>query len=1151
MGSGRAAVQDGQVGAPARLVVIGASAGGVDALSTLVATLPREFPAPIVVAQHLDPTRVSRLAAILAKRGPLPVRTVLATEPLEPGVIYVVPSGHDVEITDQAVSLGSVAEGRSKPSIDRLFSTAADQFGENLIAVILTGTGSDGADGARHVKDQGGTVVIQDPHTASHPEMPLSLAPTVVDIAAELDSIGPLLHDLALGTYPALQPDEERRMDLLLDQVRARSGIDFSIYRAPTIRRRLQRRMHDTGSVTLDDYIRYVRRHPEEYQRLASSFLIKVTDFFRDPDLFEYVRTELLPDVMAAMRARVSTSKPQLRLWSAGCATGEEAYSLAILVAEQLGDDLDNVDVRIFATDLDAEAVAFARRGVYPASAIEALPPALIARHFTRLDGAYEISKRVRSLVLFAQHDLGQRAAFPRIDLVLCRNVLIYFTPELQRRALQLFAFALREGGVLVLGKSETTQPLPELFTVVQPRLKVFHRHGERIVTPTGRLGGGSGPPPSGAAGDRRLSLGGRERLLTLARARQTGLGQAHGDGAEQLAHLPVGVIVVAPAYAIRSINVAARRLLSLHTRALDEDLVHLVQRRIAAPLRDTIDQARRTGAHLGLMELSSVPDEPGRPRYVEILAARLQGETESGDGAVALVVTDRTEPESERRRLADEAQRARAEADRQRGLLDESTITVRELMRANLELAGTNEELRSGNEELLVGQEEAQAAMEEIETLNEEQQASNEELETLNEELQATIEELNATNDDLQLRADELRSQAMLLEQQRRESEVGRQRLLEVLDKAPSAIILVRGRDHVFELVNPPAVRLLGRAEVQLLDRPVAEVLPVLARRLLTERLDHVYATGEPFFGARVAIELDPDDGREPRTGFWDLGCLPLRDTAGNAEGVLVQAIDRTDEVVSGHLVDKLTQAEQAERALRHLQEEFLALAGHELRTPLAALQGALQMVQRTLAGGGADARVRHYADLGLQQARLLDLLVRDLTDLVRLQSGKFAVQRAPVELRELVANTVELAQPLANGQELRTELPGTTLVVSGDARRLQQVLLNLLVNAITHASQTPYIDVQLGREGDGAVLLVRDFGPGVPTEERERIFSRFHQVEQGATGGVSGLGLGLFISRQIVEAHGGRIEVHAPEGSGACFRIDLPLLTEGRCDA
>jgi len=814
MGSGRAAVQDGQVGAPARLVVIGASAGGVDALSTLVATLPREFPAPIVVAQHLDPTRVSRLAAILAKRGPLPVRTVLATEPLEPGVIYVVPSGHDVEITDQAVSLGSVAEGRSKPSIDRLFSTAADQFGENLIAVILTGTGSDGADGARHVKDQGGTVVIQDPHTASHPEMPLSLAPTVVDIAAELDSIGPLLHDLALGTYPALQPDEERRMDLLLDQVRARSGIDFSIYRAPTIRRRLQRRMHDTGSVALDDYIRYVRRHPEEYQRLASSFLIKVTDFFRDPDLFEYVRTELLPDVMAAMRARVSTSKPQLRLWSAGCATGEEAYSLAILVAEQLGDDLDNVDVRIFATDLDAEAVAFARRGVYPASAIEALPPALIARHFTRLDGAYEISKRVRSLVLFAQHDLGQRAAFPRIDLVLCRNVLIYFTPELQRRALQLFAFALREGGVLVLGKSETTQPLPELFTVVQPRLKVFHRHGERIVTPTGRLGGGSGPPPSGAAGDRRLSLGGRERLLTLARARQTGLGQAHGDGVEQLAHLPVGVIVVAPAYAIRSINVAARRLLSLHTRALDEDLVHLVQRRIAAPLRDTIDQARRTGAHLGLMELPSVPDEPGRPRYVEILAARLQGETESGDGAVALVVTDRTEPESERRRLAEEAQRARAEAERQRGLLDESTITVRELMRANLELAGTNEELRSANEELLVGQEEAQAAMEEIETLNEEQQASNEELETLNEELQATIEELNATNDDLQLRADELRSQAMLLEQQRRESEVGRQRLLEVLDKAPSAIILVRGRDHVFELVNPPAVRLLNPSQ-------------------------------------------------------------------------------------------------------------------------------------------------------------------------------------------------------------------------------------------------------------------------------------------------------------------------------------------------
>src|SRR5919202_2216357 len=303
--------------APRQLVVIGSSAGGIEALSTLVGTLSPSFPAPIIVAQHLDPSRFSHLEEILARKSNLPVRTVRDREPLEDGTVYVVPADRQVEISDHLVNVHPESRrGRPTPSIDLLLASAAEAFGERLIAVILTGFGSDGADGARRVKELGGTVVIQNPKTESQPDMPLSLAPTTVDIVADVEAIGPLLKDLLTGIYTSVEPDDDRRLRTLLEQVRTRSGIDFSSYKEPTIRRRLQRRMMDTNCATLEDYVRFIRRHPDEFDRLASSFLIKVTDFFRDADLFTYLREEMLPGLIS----EASRRRSELRVWSAGCA---------------------------------------------------------------------------------------------------------------------------------------------------------------------------------------------------------------------------------------------------------------------------------------------------------------------------------------------------------------------------------------------------------------------------------------------------------------------------------------------------------------------------------------------------------------------------------------------------------------------------------------------------------------------------------------------------------------------------------------------------------------------------------------------------------------------------------------------------------------
>ncbi|MBW3632812.1 MAG: hypothetical protein KY456_07275, partial [Chloroflexi bacterium] len=597
------------------LVVIGASAGGVDALITLVGTLPTDFPAPIVIAQHLDRRRESHLGQILAGRSELPVRTVTEYEKLDPGVVYVIASDLDVEINDHAVSVGTNANPAPKPSVDRLLETAAHVFRDGLIAVILTGTGNDGAVGAQAVKAHGGTVVVQNPETATFPGMPLAVPPSSVDIVADLEAIGPVLSDLVSGAYiiPASEDDADLRA--FLDRVRERTGLDFSAYKRPTIARRLQRRMAAVGATALQDYRRYIERHPEELQRLVASFLIKVTEFFRDPELFIHLRDHVLPALISEAR-----EQGELRIWSAGCATGEEAYTLAMLVSDLLADESEELPVRIFATDIAADAVEFARRGIYSAAAVAGLPRDLVERHFDPLDGAFEVRKQIRSLVVFGEHDLGNRAPFPRIDLVLCRNVLIYFTAELQRRALQLFAYSLRQGGCLALGKAETVRPLPEFFSLEQPRLRIYRRIGTPVPMPTNRILGTlplSRPPPRQGAQFQttRIPSGGPRQLVPREPASSL-------PATRLLDRLSIGTVTVDRAYHIRTINVSGRRLLGINTAAVGEDLIHRVMPALAGPLRQAIDLALQGERSTAVYQVpDQLADDDGRDLLITVFA--------------------------------------------------------------------------------------------------------------------------------------------------------------------------------------------------------------------------------------------------------------------------------------------------------------------------------------------------------------------------------------------------------------------------------------------------------------------------------------------------------------------------------------------------
>jgi two-component system, chemotaxis family, CheB/CheR fusion protein len=1087
-----------------QLVVIGASSGGIEALSALLGSLPAGLPAAVVIAQHLSPTHTSHLEGILARRTAMPVRTVADRMPLQPGIVYVVPPNRHVEVTDHELHL-TPDRGGPHPSIDLLLSSAAQAFGENLIAVVLTGQGADGASGARAVKAAGGVVLIQDPATAAYPSMPRALAPTTVDVAAPVEQLGALVQALLRESEPAGPLQAGGGLQAFLAHVRERQGLDFTSYRTPTILRRLHRRLVATGTASLDAYRAYLETHPEEYQRLVQAFLIQVTEFFRDQELYDYLRDHVLPEIIA----RARREGRGVRCWSAGCATGEEAYSLAIVLTELLGDALEQTGVRIFATDLDGEAVAFARRGVYPAAALRGLPADLVARHFSLRDDAYVVNKRVRSLIVFGQQDLGQRAPFPQIDLVLCRNVLIYFAADLQRRALQLFTFALRDGGYLALGKAESARPLAEYFEAVDARIKVYRRRGGRILFPPSQVRRVRSADPA----PRRPTGGGPPDLRLPGPADR----RATGTAEDVVGALTVGVVVVDRHYDIQAINPAARRLFGVHGPALGEDFLHLVQAVSPSVLRPPIDAALRgesppaledvaamdtVGGEARYLQVVCLPNggRPGDPRQVVLQAVDVTRTLEQrGAAEAALEGSARAREQGEAAAREREAALQAAVADME-GRLRQIATASRHLQETNDALVVANTELRALTEEYQISNEEAQAAAEEVETLNEELQASNEELETLNEELQSAVEELHATNEDLEARSEELQELATRAEEERTR--------LEAILAGLSDAVLVVGASGETVLANAAYERLFGDPGAP----PPAE--DAEGRRLAPEELPAARAARGETFAAEFAV-ADAEGGRR----WFEAYGQPITND-GRRQGVAVIR-DVTD------------------RSLRRLQEEFLSLASHELVTPLTVIRGSLQMLLRALERDPAKAR--QYARTAIDQVDQLVTIARDLVDVARLQRGQLRVELRPVDLRAITMQATDVAQTLAGRQQVRVRAAEAPVMVRGDAGRLQQVLLNLVTNAIRYAPDSPIIDVRLlVREGN-AEVQVQDYGPGIPADEVAAVFARFVQGTQANRGG---LGLGLYIAQQIVAAHGGTIRVDSAIGEGTAFTVSLPLL-------
>ena len=479
-------------GLPFPIVAIGASAGGLAAFTALLQALPSKSGMAFVLIQHLEPKHESALTTLLSKATCMPVVEVSDGMVVEPNHVYVIPPNKEMTIRDGALRLASRPEGAGlQRPIDNFLVALAEEKGSGAIGVVLSGTGSDGTYGLKAIKAVGGVTFAQDPKTAQWPSMPMSaITAGSVDFVLSPKRIASEL--TRIGRHPWLAEGREVPDGTDFDKVcrilRSSAGVDFRFYKPATVRRRMARRMALLKIASLSKYAQVLRQNPEEAQALADDIFIHVTSFFRDPECFQALRKR----VLAGFRAKKRPAEEPIRIWVAGCSTGEEVYSIAMLLLEVLGEQANRTKIQLFGTDIQERAVEQARAAIYTDAAVAGVSPARLKRFFVKADHGWQIQQSVRDLCLFARHDLARDPPFSRLDLISCRNVLIYMGPALQKRVLSMFQYALKPGGFLFLGNSETISEFSGAFTADDPRHRIFLR---KAATTSFREFGGPSQP--------------------------------------------------------------------------------------------------------------------------------------------------------------------------------------------------------------------------------------------------------------------------------------------------------------------------------------------------------------------------------------------------------------------------------------------------------------------------------------------------------------------------------------------------------------------------------------------------------------------------------------------------------------------------------
>ncbi len=1081
------------------IVGVGASAGGLEAFKQFLSALSTDTGMAFVLIQHLAPHHESMSADILSRITRMPVVEVKDGMSAEPNHVYVIPPNFSMGILHGVLKLLPRIETRgSQKAIDFFFRSLAEDQKHLAVGVILSGSGSDGTEGLGVIQGEGGITFAQSPESARFEDMPKSaIASGVVNLTLSPQKIAKELARIGRHQYePELAQLPKDGLSQILLLLRNHCHVDFTYYKSNTLQRRLERRMVLHKMDTLDSYAKFLTKNPDEVKALYADILIHVTGFFRDPDAFEAVTRKIFPKLL---KDRPPGSP--IRIWIPACSTGEEVYSLAILLLEYLGDRSSTTPVQIFASDISESAIQKARVGEYSESISREVSPERLNRFFTRTDaGNYKVSKSIRDICLFSRHDVTVDPPFVKIDLISCRNLLIYFTAALQKQVIPIFHYALCPQGFLWLGRSETIGGFSNLFSLVDKQNKIYARKNAPIALSLQFPASTYVPGKQETIKPRSFARPAMDaqKLADLAlQAEYPGV--LINEEMEILQFRGRTVPFIEPAA-----GAASYHLLKMARPDFTPDLRALIQaaKKQNAPARKE-GLRFKDGRRVVTFNLKIIPVKPSsasKERYYYVL---FENAAEAEEPKSSGVTRGRNKEAAKKRsgrssdpHLAELEQELTSNQEYQRALIERYEATQEDLTTANEELQSANEELQSTNEEL--------------ETAKEELQSSNEELTTVNDELQSrSVEQVQLSND-----------------------------LLNLLGSVEIPILML-DNDHRIRRFTPLAGRVLNLIPTDV-GRPIGDLKLNFSSPGITLDLDQLVSEVLETIESKE-VEVQDRQGR-----WFRLQVRPYRTIDSRIDGAVLALVDI--DVLKQGLKEVKAAREEADKANRG-KDMFLATLSHELRTPLTSILSWAEMIGKgKLDSEKVNKGIKIIEESGKIQAQLIN----DLLDVSRIIAGKLSLELREVNPSTLIHGAIEAVRSTAELKsiQIETAFDSTIGTVMADPVRLQQVFWNLLTNAVKFSAPGSKVFIKLEKhkgkkdEHAQAMIQVVDSGKGIDPEFLPEIFNRFSQEDSSSIRVHGGLGLGLAIVRNLVELHGGTIRAESQgDQRGATFTVLLPL--------
>ena len=1195
------------------VVAIGASAGGLEALTAILRALPTDIPMAFMLIQHLDPKRHSILPELLSKATRIPVLEAINAMKIESNRVYVMPSNVDISITDGHFGLiPRVIDRKQHLPIDIFMRSLAEVRKSQAIGVILSGTASDGTAGVEAIRAEGGVTFAQDPDTAKFDGMPRSAIESgCIDfvlspekIAAELSwmSTHPTLRRKSTGLHEEPK-DDDHVFDSILNLVSTSQGADFSKYKPNTIHRRTQQRMAALRITSLAAYLTYLGEHPEEVANLSNHVLIPVTEFFRNPEVFDDLASTIYPAIVG------EKAKQTIRIWVVACSSGEEVYSLAITLLEFLGTKADNPRIQLFGTDINEKGIAKARSGIYSDNAMKTVSADRAAKFFTKVAGGYRVNKTVRDLCVFARQDVAKDPPFSSLDLISCRNFLIYVQPELQEKIISTLHYALNPSGFLLLGSAESAASYPLMFTPLNKKNKTYskkvgnQRHQRTFKTSRTPIQASVSPPA-------------KAQPISRASQNEAEL-QEVADRIVLKECAPPGVIVN-DALEILQFRGRTSPYLEPASGRANLNILNMVCEELAIALRTAIASARKRAIPI---HKKNVPlDRSGKRRVVHLSVIPMD-EPATGMGRCYLILFEDAPPPIE---IHDKKSRPGSlkTSDRVRRQLEQRSElhAARALLKEHLaEREALREDYQSANEEMLSANEELQSTNEELETSKEELQATNEELTTVNDELNSNNSTLHLLGNDLKNLLESTVIPIVMVDNDLRirrmtpmaenvfkvlPSDIGRSitDIRQDLDVDLKPLLTTVLRDVVnleqevqsqqgrwYRLQIKPYKTLEGRIdgavlvlmdidaikkrnqELVLAGEFTKSIIETMPEPVLVLNADlHILMANYAFYDA---FEVKPEatlnqfvyslgDGQWNKPDLRTLleEVLPHDRNFFNHEVIydfpgigwksfmlsgryMVQEPD-TAPLILLSLTD-MTKRKKIEAAL--VQAEKLAIASrlaasiaHEINNPLEAITNLLY-----LASNGDDAAAaRSYAAQALEEVGRVSHITQQTLKFYRQSTASSSVQIAEILDSLLVLyNGKLLANNISVRRQYREGPP--ILCLAGD---LRQSCANIIANAVDAMVSGGSLTIRVSTSFDwrnkerlGIRTTIADSGTGMDSETLGKIYEPFFTTKND-----TGTGLGMWVCAQLVERLQGDLRVSSTTRlgrNGTAFSLFLPL--------